>query len=85
MTRGTAGPLGQPLLHQRRVDEAGSDGVDADAIGSVLPRSGLGQPHHAVLGGGIALELAKPRIEAMLMTDPPRPPAFIARIAARWM
>ena len=49
------GLLGDLLFHQRRLDEAGADGIGVDAVVGALPGDGLGQACHAVLGEVVGL------------------------------
>jgi hypothetical protein len=69
-----AAERGEAVGEERRFDEAGSDCVDADALGGVFECGALGKADNAVLGCGIGDLLRKsvaPETDDMFTIDPP--------------
>jgi hypothetical protein len=50
----------QHVLHHRRVDRAGADGVDADATWRIFDACTLGRAQHGVLGAVISRAFGQP-------------------------
>jgi hypothetical protein len=73
-------------LDQPRLDESRTYGVDPNAVCRMVERGRLGQSNDPMLCGDVSGQAGNrdlPKIDAMLITEPPWPESRIARISAR--